>query len=103
IVMKGGRLMASGHPAQLYRQPPNAYTARLLAKSNILNAEEARQLGIPTDSSVAIHPEWLSVTGNKQGRFTVRDIQFKGFYQLVTIVHDTDVALHAIVGTSAGF
>src|SRR5690606_14819564 len=26
IVLKGGRLMASGRPMQLYQQPPNAYT-----------------------------------------------------------------------------
>ena len=102
IVMKGGRLMASGHPAQLYRQPPNAYTARLLAKSNILNTEEARLLGIPADSPVAIHPEWLSLTGNEQGRFTVQDVQFKGFYQLVTVSRNA-LTLQTIVGTSAGF
>ena len=102
IVMKGGRLMASGHPAELYHQPPNAYTARLLAKSNILNAQEALVLGIHTNNRVAIHPEWLSVTENQQGQFTVRDVQFKGFYQLVSIAQGS-VILHAIADTTSPF
>src|SRR5690606_36630874 len=62
IVLKGGRLMASGRPMQLYQQPPNAYTARLLAISNILEAAEAHLLGIDTHTAVAIHPDWLSIT-----------------------------------------
>ena len=53
IVLKDGRLMGNGHPAQLYRLPPNAYTARLLAKSNILGAAEAKVLGIDTTTPVA--------------------------------------------------
>src|SRR5690606_39930307 len=52
IVLKSGRLMATGLPAKLYEQPPNAYTARLLAKSNILEAAEAGLLGI--DASTAV-------------------------------------------------
>src|SRR5690606_2935514 len=85
IVLKGGRLMATGQPAHLYQQPPNAYTARLLAKSNILETTEGRLLGIDASTAVAIHPEWLSITESEQGPFTVQDVQFKGFYQLVTV------------------
>ncbi|HWK99530.1 MAG TPA: ABC transporter ATP-binding protein [Parapedobacter sp.] len=101
IVLKAGRLMATGQPAHLYRQPPNAYTARLLAKSNILETAEAQQLGIDTSTAVAIHPEWLSITENEQGRFTVQDVQFKGFYQLVTVQHKT-ITLNVIVDAATG-
>src|SRR5690606_32795715 len=62
IVLKGGRLMATGQPVQLYRQPPNAYTARLLAKSNILDAATAQLLGVDASTAVATHPEWLFIT-----------------------------------------
>lgn len=100
IVLKAGRLMATGQPAHLYRQPPNAYTARLLAKSNILETAEAQQLGIDTSTAVAIHPEWLSIAESGQGRFTVQDVQFKGFYQLVTVQHKT-ITLNVITDTAA--
>ncbi|MGV3762308.1 ABC transporter ATP-binding protein [Parapedobacter sp.] len=98
IVLKSGRLKATGQPAYLYQQPPNAYTARLLAKSNIVEAAEARLLGIDTETPVAIHPEWLSIAENKHGRFTVQDIQFKGFYRLITVQHRA-ITLHGIVDT----
>ncbi len=100
IVLKGGRLAASGRPAQLYLQPPNAYTARLLAKSNIVEAAEARLLDIDTHTAVAIHPEWLSFTGSKHGRFTIQDTQFKGFYRLITVQHHA-ITLHGIVDVKA--
>lgn len=85
LVLKGGRLFASGQPATLYRQPPNAYTARLLAKSNILDRTEAGQLGLVVDSTVAIHPEWLALHKNPTSAFKVLDVRFKGFYEELTI------------------
>src|SRR5690606_34735348 len=102
IVLKSGRLMATGLPAKLYEQPPNAYTARLLAKSNILEAAEAGLLGIDASTAVAIHPEWLSLAENKHGRFTVQDIQFKGFYRLITVQYHA-ITLHGIVDAKADF
>ncbi|HWK55851.1 MAG TPA: ABC transporter ATP-binding protein [Parapedobacter sp.] len=99
IVLKDGQLMASGHPAQLYHQPPNAYTARLLAKSNILSTDEAQLLSLEAHTAVAIHPEWLSITTNEQGSFLVQDIQFKGFYQLVAVQHES-VTLYVITNAT---
>jgi len=102
IVLRSGGLMATGQPAHLYQQPPNAYTARLLAKSNILEAAEAQLLDIDTATTVAIHPEWISITENEQGNFTIQDIQFKGFYQLVIVRHEA-IALHVIAAANANF
>ena len=100
IVLKGGRLMATGQPAHLYRQPSNAYTARLLAKSNILEKTAAQLLGIDASTAVAIHPEWLSIAVSEQGRFTVQDVQFKGFYQLVTALYE-GITLHVIADATS--
>ena len=97
IVLKGGRLMAAGQPTRLYQQPPNAYTAGLLAKSNVLEVADARLLELDTSTPVVIHPEWLSLTEREQGNFTVEDIQFKGFYHQV-IVRCDRLTLHVIVG-----
>lgn len=100
VVLKSGRLMATGQPTHLYQQPPNAYTARLLAKSNILEAAEAQLLGIDAATTVAVHPEWLSITASDYGGFRVQDIQFKGFYQLVNVKRET-ISLNIIVDTAA--
>ncbi len=81
LVLKEGHLMAAGNPAVLYRQPPNAYTARLLAKSNILSQEEATQLRIEASANIAIHPEWMDLHENPSSPFEVLDVRFKGFYE----------------------
>lgn len=85
IVMRRGRLVAAGTPATLYQAPPNAYTARLLARSNVLSNTEALDLGINVAGMVAIHPEWIHVQADPQGVFRVMDIRFKGFYEELTV------------------
>ncbi len=85
LVLKDGQLVASGSPAALYQRPPNAYTARLLAKSNILRAEEAHALGIDVSAEVAVHPEWLVLHENEASPFEIKDVRFKGFYEELTI------------------
>ncbi|WP_353125441.1 ABC transporter ATP-binding protein [Parapedobacter pyrenivorans] len=95
IVLKTGRLVAAGQPARLYTQPPSAYTARLLAKSNILTQAEASLLGIRAGTDVVIHPEWLSLKEDPRAGFKVVDTQFKGFYQVLTVRH-AGMTLHAL-------
>ena len=85
LVLKEGQLVAAGRPTTLYQQPANAYTARLLAKSNILNKEEAHELGMETDTTVAVHPEWLVLHENPSSPFKILDVRFKGFYEELTI------------------
>lgn len=81
LVLKNGHLMAAGEPARLYQQPPNAYVARLLAKSNILSPAEASMLGIRVQSPIVVHPEWITLSKAQQSKFVVQDVRFKGFYE----------------------
>ncbi|SEL51150.1 ABC transporter ATP-binding protein [Parapedobacter koreensis] len=100
IVLRAGHLVAANAPALLYRQPPDSYTARLLAKSNILNQAAASALGIKTAAStIIIHPEWLSLRESPSGDFHIVDIQFKGFYQVVAIQH-ASIGLQVIVSSA---
>lgn len=87
LILRSGRLMAAGDPVRLYQSPPDAYTARLLARSNVLSPPEAVELGIHTGSSVAIHPEWVTVFPDTDGAFEVQEVRFKGFYEELTIGH----------------
>jgi len=96
LVLQAGRLVAAAEPTRLYKYPPNAYTARLLAKSNILSQTEALEIGVDADSMVVVHPEWLTLTEHEHAAFVVSDVKFKGFYQLITIGKG-QLALQAIV------
>jgi len=87
MVMRRGRLVAAGKPATLYQSPPNAYTARLLARSNLLDNAEALELGITTEGTVAVHPEWIQIAADHQGAFQVMDVRFKGFYEELTVAN----------------
>lgn len=98
LVMKKGQILASGSPKDLYYEPKNAYTARLLAKSNILTSTEAQKYGLKTNGQVVIHQEWITVRENKDSAFLIKDIRFRGFYSEY-IVGDGDTSLHVIVPT----
>ncbi len=81
IVLRRGHLAAMGKPIPLYNHPPNAYTARLLAKSNILSQKEALQLGIKAESEVVLHPQWVTLRKNPAAPFRIQHVYFKGFYE----------------------
>lgn len=95
LVLKDGRLVAAASPQTLYQAPPDTYTARLLARSNILTKEQALELGIATNAIAAVHPEWLSLRENPASPFEILDIRFKGFYEEVTVGNGR-MALHVI-------
>lgn len=94
IVMKDGKILDQGAPEKLYLQPTQAYTAKLLAKSNILTPQQASSIGIQTNKQVAIHQEWISLAGGEL-KFTLVGIRFRGFYQELILQHE-DVILHAM-------
>ena len=93
VILLDGRLVAEGKPFELYHLPPTRYVARMLAKSNILNAVQARSLQISAPGECfAIHPEWIRVQADEHGRFRVDTVLFRGFYEEL-IVRNEDVYL----------
>ncbi len=96
IVMKNAKILEQGSPADLYYNPSHSYTAQLLAKSNILAPEMAQRLGIQTSTPVGIHQEDISYSISPNGRFEVKDIRFRGFYNEL-IVRQGELILHAIL------
>lgn len=85
IIMKDGGIEASGIPEALYNEPSSIYTARLLAKSNPLSAEQADTIGIRTQKNILIHREWLHIRQSKEGRFSIKDILYRGFYKEICV------------------
>lgn len=96
IVMKGAKIIEQGAPKKLYYEPTHSYTAQLLAKSNILNAEQAAALGISASGSIGIHQEDITFEERHDGRYEVTDILFRGFYKEL-VLSDGRLTLHAIL------
>lgn len=82
LILLDGRVVADGQPFHLYQHPPTRYVARMLAKSNILNPEQALslQISIPGEC-FAVHPEWIKVSADENGAFQVDTVMFRGFYE----------------------
>lgn len=86
VILKDGALVAVGEPTILYNNPPSKYVARMLAKSNILRADQVHYLNIlEKGERFAIHPEWIKVRASKRGRFEVKMVLFRGFYEELII------------------
>ncbi|MCY4780998.1 ABC transporter ATP-binding protein [Sphingobacterium sp. UT-1RO-CII-1] len=95
IVMKDAKIIEQGKPNTLYHQPKNAYTALLLAKSNIINAKQAKSISITTQQRIAIHQENIQFQIDPQGEFTLKNIRFRGFYNEL-IISNNIIDLHLI-------
>ncbi|HEY2580998.1 MAG TPA: ABC transporter ATP-binding protein, partial [Mucilaginibacter sp.] len=83
FVLRNGKILESGDPKLLYRNPGFLYTASLLTNCNVLANEEAKACGIKTKAAiVVIYPEWIET--NKAwtyNHWTIKQVLFKGCYE----------------------
>ncbi len=86
LILQDGLISASGSPYQLYQNPPNAYVAKMLTKSNVLSAKQSTLLGIG-NQQIAIHPEWIKLRPDPFGNFQIERIIYRGFYQEIIVRH----------------
>lgn len=95
IVMREGKIIEAGKPTDLYITPRHSYTARLLAKSNILQPEDAAVFEIHSDNPIGVRQENVRLTADTDASFYIHDILFRGLYREV-VVTDGTITLHAI-------
>ncbi|WP_255547557.1 ABC transporter ATP-binding protein [Mucilaginibacter sp. dw_454] len=97
IVLKDGEVIEAGHPKELYQNPQNLYTAKLLTNCNVLSQDEARQCGINTKAAdVVIYPEWATPTNSWTRKdWTVKQVLFKGSYEDLLVTKD-DITLRLL-------
>lgn len=103
IIMHNGQVVESGNPQDIYQTPKKAYSARLLANSNIVSSEKAQILGIKTDNNIALHREWIKIRSDDNGNFIVKDVFFKGFYKEIRIANKEGLHLSSITPPSYSF
>lgn len=95
IVMKDGEIIDSGDPKTLYHHPKHPYTAQLLAKSNILEPDEAKILGIAVSIPLAIHQENVRLNLRSESNFWVKEIRFRGMHNEYVVGND-HLELHVV-------
>ncbi len=94
LMLKDGVIMASGPVSDIYQNPPNAYTAVLLAKANVLDPDELKGSGIASKIPVEagkqllLYPEWLQVAEKVSGAYKVTAVLFKGPYEELLVSGD---------------
>ncbi len=83
LILKEGKLIQSGNPAQVYNHPNSVYTAQLLGNAVTLKASDANKLGLAPETGTAVfYPEWVELKNSwNSRRFEVRDVYYKGFYE----------------------
>lgn len=83
LILKDGKLLQQGKPADVYQHPDHIYTAQLLGNAVVLGHEEAEKLGLEIKNGHAVfYPEWVELKSSwNSRRFEVKDIYYKGFYE----------------------
>lgn len=85
LLIKNGKLIQKGKPADVYMHPEHVYTAQLLGNAVVLSAEEALKLGITVAGNgkeAVFYPEWVELKNSwNSKRYEVIDVYYKGFYE----------------------
>lgn len=104
IVLKDGEILEAGNPRKIYNDPESVYTARLLARCNILTAAEAAVCGIKAKKTqVMLYPEWAEAnTGWRNRKWMVKQVLFKGFYEEL-LLENKGVTLRILSGQAGKY
>ena len=104
VVLQNGEIIEAGSPKKVYNEPQNLYSARLLARCNVLTADEARLCGIKAKNEcVMIYPEWIETAGGwGRKKWTVKQVLFKGFYEEL-LLENEGVTLRILNGESGKY
>jgi len=97
LIIRDGALLQKGKPADIYSHPDHIYTAQILGNAVVLNADEARKLGLAISGGQAVfYPEWVELKSSwNSRRFEVKDVYYKGFYEEL-LLERNGVAIRAI-------
>lgn len=95
VILKEGRLIQSGAPAEVAADPASGYVAAILGDANVLNAEEAKILDyqLEEDQEMVIYPHQIQL-GDGEVAGTVKKVLYKLFYDEV-IIHVAGIDLTA--------
>lgn len=88
VVMNKAVIMQSGTPEQIYENPENPFVADFIGSINFISAEEGAPYGLVKGKTAAVRPEKIQISRTEQAgslRGEIRGIEFRGFYNRVTV------------------
>ena len=88
VVMNKAVIMQSGTPEQIYENPENPFVADFIGSINFISAEEGAPYGLVKGKTAAVRPEKIQISRTEQAGSPERrdpDIEFRGFYNRVTV------------------
>jgi ABC-type glutathione transport system ATPase component len=106
VVMRAGSVVQQGSPAQVYRQPVDAYTAGLFGKYNLITPAASQPIfelaGIKANGkSMLIRPEHFKITQQGSNAVAGKVAQvnfFGGYYELEVALPGSRITLRKIAG-----
>lgn len=104
IILRGGKILQSDKPKDLYNQPLNLYTARLLGNAVMLTTDQAARLGLHIKQANAVfYPEWVQLKSSwSSRRYLVKQVFFRGIYDEL-VLERNEVQIRAISNSSGTY
>lgn len=99
LILKNGRLLESGSPQSIYRQPQHLYTAGLFGRYNLLTGQMAQRLNMPVRDAVdnlLIRPEDILIVPKENAATIGRVVKisfFGAFYEVYLAVDETELVV----------
>ena len=87
LVLKDGKMIASGKPKAIFEHPENKYTASLFGDVNVMQPEF---IGVNSKSEemIFVYPHQLKITERSNLQATVRQSYFRGGYFLIEALYE---------------
>lgn len=85
VLLREGRILQHGRPADLYHRPMDAAAARLLGPANLLTSTDMRKIAEVSSSwegDWLLRPDGIRLTGEGEGTVgTVEEVRFLGGFE----------------------
>ncbi len=93
IILKAGKIIASGAPQEIYNNPNSIYVASLFDEVNVLPASIFNIASNP-QKNVLLYPHELTISNNENGLKTrIVNIYYRGSYFLIEGLHHGNTVL----------
>lgn len=83
VIIRDGKIVRQGHPKDIYKNPEEAYVAKLLGAANILQGFSFLKEG----TQFAVYPQDIVIDNSEKGiTVQVKSINFHGAYNELTLI-----------------
>ncbi|SHJ50820.1 ABC transporter ATP-binding protein [Hespellia stercorisuis] len=88
IVMNKSVVMQEGTPEEIYERPENPFVADFIGSINFIDSQKCKLYNLCEHEKAAIRPEKIELSRTEKEtslRAQIREIEFRGFYDRITV------------------